>query len=58
VPLDRVVSIGNAAGSGACMALLSKEALERANNLAEETEHVELASHPDFQDVYLQSMYF
>lgn len=58
VPLDRVVSIGNAAGSGACMALLSKEALERANSLAEETEHVELASHPDFQDVYLQSMYF
>ena len=53
-----VTSIGNAAGAGACMALLSKDSLEEANNLANEVEHIELAAHSDFQAVYLQSMYF
>jgi len=55
---DRVFSIGNAAGAGACMALLSKETLEIANRLAKEVNHIELAEHPDFQTVYLQAMYF
>lgn len=55
---DRVISIGNAAGAGACMALLSKETLEKANRLAREVNHIDLAEHPDFQTVYLQAMYF
>lgn len=58
VSLDKVISIGNAAGAGACMALLSKSSLEEANRLAREVNHIELAAHPDFQDVYLQAMYF
>lgn len=58
VSRDKVISIGNAAGAGACMALLSKSSLEEANRLAEEVNHIELAEHPDFQKVYLQAMYF
>lgn len=54
----KVVSIGNAAGAGACMALLSQSSLEEANRLPDEVDHIELAAHPDFQDVYLQAMYF
>ena len=57
VSRDKVISIGNAAGAGACMALLSKSSLEEANRLAEEVNHIELAEHPDFQKVYLQAMY-
>ncbi|GAB1476997.1 hypothetical protein MASR2M70_18330 [Bacillota bacterium] len=53
-----VSSVGNAAGAGASMALLSGGALEKAYRLAEEAEHIELAAHSDFQAVYLQSMYF
>ncbi|MDD2215055.1 MAG: ASKHA domain-containing protein, partial [Eubacteriales bacterium] len=55
---EKVISIGNAAGVGACMALLSQSAKGHANLLAEETEHVDLAAHPDFQDTYLKAMYF
>ena len=58
VQQDKVVSIGNAAGAGATMALLSRDAMERANRLAGEVIHIELAAHPDFQTVYLQAMYF
>ena len=56
VPLSKVVSIGNAAGVGASMALLSTRELARANELVKEIEHVELSSHPDFQTVFLASM--
>ncbi len=58
VDSDRVISIGNAAGAGACMALLSKKTLKTADRLAREVNHIELAEHPDFQTVYLQAMYF
>lgn len=58
VAAEKVISIGNAAGIGACMALLSKSALEYSKLLAEETEHIDLASHPSFQDEYLKAMYF
>lgn len=58
VALERVLSIGNAAGAGASMALLSRASLRQANELAESTDHIELASHPDFQSVYLKAMYF
>lgn len=55
---DKIRHIGNAAGVGACMALLSREAKEQADLLALESEHVELALHPAFEREYLQGMYF
>ncbi len=58
IDLQRVKHIGNAAGVGACMALLSAGAQEQAELLSRETEHVELALHPAFEREYLQGMYF
>lgn len=58
IPVEKVISIGNAAGVGASMALLSDASLKEANELAESTEHIELALHPDFQAIFLKSMYF
>ncbi|WP_324823319.1 ASKHA domain-containing protein [Sinanaerobacter sp. ZZT-01] len=55
---ENVISIGNAAGAGACMALLSDKERRQAALFAEETEHIELASHPDFQMEFLKAMYF
>jgi uncharacterized 2Fe-2S/4Fe-4S cluster protein (DUF4445 family) len=56
--LEKIRHIGNAAGVGACMALLSAGVLEQAERLSRETEHVELALHPAFEREYLQGMYF
>jgi uncharacterized 2Fe-2S/4Fe-4S cluster protein (DUF4445 family) len=58
VKRDRVVSVGNAAGMGACMALLSTEKREESERIALEINHVELASCSEFQDEYLQAMRF
>jgi uncharacterized 2Fe-2S/4Fe-4S cluster protein (DUF4445 family) len=58
VGLEKVRYIGNAAGVGACMALLSKEAKSQSEQQSREVEHVELALHPNFEKEYLQGMYF
>ena len=55
---DRILSVGNAAGKGACMALLSSEKRKEAEQIALEITHVELASSSEFQDEYLQAMKF
>ena len=54
----KVHSVGNAAGVGASMALLSDEAKEVAIRLSQKVTHVELANHPNFQDFFLKAMYF
>ncbi len=56
--LEKIHHIGNAAGVGACMALLSKKAKHQADLQSKEVEHVELAMHPSFEKEYLQGMYF
>ena len=54
-PLDRVRQIGNSAGTGARMCLLSSEAKARANVIARRMEYVELAGSASFQEAYLNS---
>jgi len=55
---DRIIQAGNAAGTGACLALLSKRQLEGAHGLAKMIEHVELGAHADFQAEFMKAMYF
>jgi uncharacterized 2Fe-2S/4Fe-4S cluster protein (DUF4445 family) len=50
--------VGNAAGTGAKLALLSVKERELACRLAAETEHVELANHPDYQNEFIEMMLF
>ncbi|HHX43075.1 MAG TPA: ATP-binding protein, partial [Chloroflexi bacterium] len=57
-PQARIVPVGNAAGSGARMALLSREALAEAARLAEQVEYLELSGRPDFQDRFAEAMVF
>lgn len=56
--IEKVKHIGNAAGVGACMALLSEEEKRQADLQSAEVEHVELALHPAFEKEYLHGMYF
>jgi uncharacterized 2Fe-2S/4Fe-4S cluster protein (DUF4445 family) len=53
---DKIQSIGNAAGNGAQMALLSKNEMERADYFAREAEHIELSAEKDFQNEFLNSL--
>lgn len=55
---EKITHIGNAAGAGACMALLSKEERNHAVIQSREIEHVELATHPSFEMEYVKAMYF
>lgn len=57
VPLDRIRSVGNAAGTGCKMALLSLDRRERAKELVKEIEYLELAAQPDFENEFYQAMF-
>ena len=56
VPLERVQFVGNAAGSGARMALLSKEVRETSDQIAQRIDYVELAADPSFQREFTEAM--
>ena len=55
---DKIFSIGNSAGIGASMALLSQEAFDTTVHTAETIEHIELATRSDFQEKYMLAMRF
>ena len=56
--LDRVRAIGNAAGEGAKQCALLEADYRRSIALARETEFLELASLPAFQDCYVDCLGF
>lgn len=58
LPLERIRSVGNAAGLGAQMALLSGAAKQEAAQIARRTEHVALTNDPDFQAIFAEQMAF
>ncbi len=58
LPPERVRYVGNAASLGAQMALLSEAERERAETIARSIEHVSLAAHPDFEQIFVDSMNF
>lgn len=55
---DRIVPIGNAAGEGSKLCVLSMEQFEYSKHLAAETDFLELASMPQFQDCYVDALDF
>jgi uncharacterized 2Fe-2S/4Fe-4S cluster protein (DUF4445 family) len=56
VPRDRIAAVGNAAGQGAVMALLSTRFREEAAGIARSVEYVELSARPDFMDQFMEAM--
>ena len=55
---DKIFSVGNSAGIGASMALLSKDSFDETVKAAETIEHIELATRSDFQEKYMLAMRF
>ena len=58
LPPERIRYVGNAASLGAQMCLVSEAERARAERVARSIEHVSLAAHPDFQDVFVDAMNF
>ena len=58
LPLERFVQVGNAAGIGARMILISKREKQKAESLANKINYLELGAHPDFGDFFFRAMKF
>jgi len=57
-PNATLIPVGNAAGSGARLALLSRRERTLASKLLEHVEYLELSGRPDFQDEFVNAMLF
>ncbi len=57
IPPDRVKVVGNAAGAGARMALISRKARKEAEDIPLRVRYHELALDPDFPREYAKSMW-
>jgi uncharacterized 2Fe-2S/4Fe-4S cluster protein (DUF4445 family) len=58
LPPARVRYVGNAAALGAQLALLSEAERRHADEIARRVEHVSLAAHPDFEQIFVDAMNF
>jgi uncharacterized 2Fe-2S/4Fe-4S cluster protein (DUF4445 family) len=56
LPRERFVQVGNAAGMGAKLALLSRRCRETAQEIAHCVEYVELTTHPRFVEAYTAAL--
>lgn len=56
--VNKIKNIGNAAGNGAILALLSSAKREKASQIAKNITYIELANHPDFQKYFLENLNF
>jgi len=58
VALEKIRPVGNAAGVGAKLALISVTERRRAIRIAQKTEHIQLSGSPEFQKAFAQAMLF
>jgi uncharacterized 2Fe-2S/4Fe-4S cluster protein (DUF4445 family) len=56
LPRERFVQVGNAAGVGAKMALLSRRCRGVAEEIARRVEYIELTTHPQFVQAYMAAL--
>ncbi len=58
VPVERIVAVGNAAGEGAKIALLSFREREAANRIPDFIEYLELSGRTEFNDIFTEALAF
>jgi len=56
--LENVYAVGNAAGDGACIALLNIDKRREGDDIARKVEYSELTAEPDFKKQFVQAMWF
>ena len=57
LPLDRFRQVGNAAGMGAKLALISRDKRAEAQTIASRVHYIELATAPNFNETFMQASY-
>jgi uncharacterized 2Fe-2S/4Fe-4S cluster protein (DUF4445 family) len=57
IPLSKVKAVGNSAGTGARMALVSRKARQTCNQISRDVKYVELANDPVFQSIYMNAYF-
>jgi len=58
LPTEKIRFIGNAAGEGARMALLSQQARQKAAKIMVKVEYIELSGRADFQEEFMKAIFF
>ena len=58
VPRERIHPVGNSAGAGVCLMLKDPPLWDTAADIIKRAEHIELASHKDFQEIFIGNMSF
>ena len=58
IPVEKILSIGNAAGEGAKLALISRVERKRAAVLARQVQYIELSTRADFMEKFTDNMFF
>lgn len=58
IPSEKILSIGNSAGNGACRALLDREEFKRMEEICKKTQVIELSVEKDFQSHFLKALPF
>lgn len=58
IPEENIEVVGNAAGAGAILALFDENILTRANALTRATRVLDLSTHPEFQEIFIDSLAF
>lgn len=56
--MDKILSVGNAAGDGARLCLVNKHKRAEANEMARKVRYVELTVYKDFERVFMKAMQF
>jgi len=54
--IEKILSVGNAAGDGARVVLLDREMRAEANWISRNVEYIELTVEPDFEKQFMESM--
>ncbi len=58
IDLDKIVSVGNAAGQGGKLALINRDKMEEVNRIASNVEYIELSFRSDFTEKFMSAMSF
>ncbi|MFB6214547.1 MAG: ASKHA domain-containing protein, partial [Candidatus Bipolaricaulia bacterium] len=58
IDLDKIVSVGNAAGQGGKLALINRGKMEEVNQIARDVEYIELSFRSDFTEKFMSAMSF
>jgi uncharacterized 2Fe-2S/4Fe-4S cluster protein (DUF4445 family) len=58
LPLERFRQVGNAAGVGARQMLISRERRKHASEICRKVNYIELTTHVDFTDQFMEAIFF